>query len=213
MRCSLDQFTLAHNIPAVHACASVCLTTNSCRLYCLRLRLTGNECWTFSAVVNENWNGDPASSVTFDVCYSTWYHSGDITHFVSGISVSSKQYPINSGDKAVDGFGCEHHNEWCFHSETYEDDPSWWKADLGAPRSVTTIMVYPSHSHMVEFTITLGNSSDSSENPIFAQNLVESTTGEIMNFTVTTPMIGRYLEFKTNDNDQYLMICEVKIFS
>ncbi|KAK3873508.1 hypothetical protein Pcinc_021476 [Petrolisthes cinctipes] len=216
MDCSLNHITLAPNIPAVHACASVCLTTNSCRLYCLRFRLTGNECLIFSALVTENWNGDPASSVTFDVCYSTWYHSGDITNSVSETSVSSIYEQYTTGDKAVDGFICRQFHQHCFHSDASDNDPSWWRADLGAPRSVTRIMVFPrndgsSITHFSNVVITLGNSSVSRENPIFAQ-IDRGIAGQMMDFTVTTPMIGRYLEFKTDD-ELNLVICEVKIIS
>ncbi|KAK4318339.1 hypothetical protein Pmani_010637 [Petrolisthes manimaculis] len=40
MDCSVGHVTLAPNTPAVHACASVCLATQSCRLYCLNFRPT-----------------------------------------------------------------------------------------------------------------------------------------------------------------------------
>ncbi|KAK4307131.1 hypothetical protein Pmani_021090 [Petrolisthes manimaculis] len=42
MDCSGGHVTLAPNTPAVHACASLCLTTKSCRLYCLNFRPTGD---------------------------------------------------------------------------------------------------------------------------------------------------------------------------
>ncbi|KAK3872474.1 hypothetical protein Pcinc_022447 [Petrolisthes cinctipes] len=216
MDCILNQFTLPPNIPAVHGCASICLITNSCRLYCLRLKFTGNECSIFSALVTQKWNGDPASSVTFDVCYSTWYHSNDITHFVSQTSGSTIYEPYTTSDKAVDGFSCKSFHHYCFHSDARETDPSWWRADLGAPRSVTRIMVFPRNdgspvTHYSNVVITLGNSPVYTGNPQFAQTGT-GATGQMMDFTVTTPMIGRYLEFKT-DATLYLLICEVKIIS
>ncbi|KAK4315228.1 hypothetical protein Pmani_013534 [Petrolisthes manimaculis] len=216
MDCFLGQVPLTPNIPAVHGCASLCLTTDSCRLYCLRFKVTGNECLMFSAIVTQNWNGDPALNVTFDVCYSTWYHSGDITDLVIGTSGSSMYEPFTTPDKAVDGFICKAFTYYCFHSDATPTEPSWWRADLGAPRSVSTIMVFPRNDgfdvpHFNNVFITLGNSPAYSDNPIFA-HVLQGTYGEVMEFTVTSPMIGRYLEFKT-DSTLYLLICEVKIIS
>ncbi|KAK4313806.1 hypothetical protein Pmani_014868 [Petrolisthes manimaculis] len=216
MDCSVGHVTLAPNTPAVHACASVCLATQSCRLYCLNFRPTGNECFIFSALVTQNWKGDPDSSVTFDVCYSTWYHSGDITHLVSSTAASSILQHSTTGDKAVDGFSCRQVPHQCFHSYVRSGAKSWWRADLGIPRSVSRLLVFTRNdgnqaAHFSNIIITLGNSTLTGQNPVFA-SLDSGVTGQMMDFIVTTPMIGRYLEFITSPQ-LFLVICEVKIIS
>ncbi|KAK3875564.1 hypothetical protein Pcinc_019556 [Petrolisthes cinctipes] len=208
LECILDSVTLADTSPAIHACALLCLLNKACQLYCLRDR----ECWTFTAMVTGTWKGDSASTVTYDICYSTWYHSNDITHFVIGTSASSIYNPLSTPDKAVNGFICK----WdCFHSNE-QNGMSWWRADLGAPRSVSTIQVqtrrdgyWRSNFHHV--IITLGNSSDY-VNPVFDTYPYKATSGELLTFTPSTPIIGRYLQFDTNDN-VHLSFSEIKIIS
>ncbi|KAK4307132.1 hypothetical protein Pmani_021091 [Petrolisthes manimaculis] len=178
----------------------------SCRKRVLHLQCFGTQ----------NWKGDPDSSVTFDICYSTWYHSGDITHLVSSTAYSTTYESYTTGDKAVDGFSCRAFHHHCFHSDTSDEAEPWWRADLGTPRSVSRLLVFPRNdgsdvTHFSNVVITLGNSTITGHNPTFA-TIDSGVTGQMMDFIVKTPMIGRYLGFYTRE-ELYLLICEVKIIS
>ncbi|KAG7176570.1 hypothetical protein Hamer_G015369, partial [Homarus americanus] len=148
-------------------CASLCLQYSGCRLYCLK----GNKCNVFSAQVSVHWRGQGGPSThLYDKCYSSWHVNNSLTHHIVSVS-SSAEFGIQRLAKyAVSGFFCNATNYFCFTSG--HDFNSWWRADLGQPLRVSSILVQTRRDNFTEslflgVTVYLGNSSNYVDNPVF----------------------------------------------
>ncbi|XP_068728102.1 uncharacterized protein [Montipora capricornis] len=135
-------------------------------------------------------------------------------------SIYSDNYSNGTSDKAVDGNPDQKFNNgYC--SRTLEDNPSWWRVDLGYPVQVFEVRIVIGNLHLSEgsnvtnnhvYKITLGDSFSVTNNSICARwdGLFELETSLVCH--MNPPRSGRYVGILTS-RKQFLQLCEVDIFS
>ncbi|KAK4317344.1 hypothetical protein Pmani_011566 [Petrolisthes manimaculis] len=158
---------------------------------------------------------------SYDECYSNWYVNS-ITPSITNVSASSvyssagTPVPARNAENVISGFFCKRLDYYCFTSAGHRNNKPYWRADLGTPKRVSSIIISNRKDvieHFIDAEITLGNSSDYN-NILFDNYNGEPPPGINIPFTPTNPVTGRYLQIQSSNathRNAYLSMCDIVI--
>ncbi|KAK4294222.1 hypothetical protein Pmani_033132 [Petrolisthes manimaculis] len=208
-RCELEKEELI--LPTLQVCASFCSLNNDCNLFCMN----GTVCSLYNAKVSTWWSGvTPGITVSYDVCYTTWYLENNLTPFIALTTASAPLSIHRDKQFLANGFMCLNMDHFCYISQRVSFP--YWRADLGAFRRVTLIIIITRPGTLSQFEmieISLGNSSDYN-NPLFASYTGPAPPMSNINFQPQNPVTGRYLQVQSKlPISTNMAMCDIQIFS
>lgn len=160
----------------------------------------------FRARVTSSWAGVAGTSQVYDKCYSTFPLSGDVAQYA--ITSSQSIYLDRNSQKAVNAaFYCSNYQPACY--ESLVDNQPWWRADLGKPMTIRSVIIHYSYLINTNVEFRLGNSSSVNSNPLFVTQYTNTPYDGIV-LTPSKPMVGRYF-FVTEPAKSDMAVCDVWI--
>ncbi|KAK3870650.1 hypothetical protein Pcinc_024138 [Petrolisthes cinctipes] len=208
-QCLLEKRSI--NLNPIRTCGVLCSLKTNCLLFCLK----GGTCSLYSAQVSSKWPGfslAPNERIeSYDECYSNWFVNSITPSLAAENISSSSSFNIYTlPENIINGFHCRSHYFFCF-STSGGDSDRFWRADLGKPKRVSSIIISTraSYEQFSKVEITLGNSNDY-DNIRFDYYEGPSPVGTDISFTPTNPVTGRYLQVQSFRNN-YLSMCDIVI--